>query len=297
MFAKSENHNHRITRFLYWAKNGKPYDENPKKYPVYFFYGYGITDMPGFFRTMIKQGYVEPIGIGEKLKKIRVADLRQILQDNGLPAKGKKEDLLNRIVQAVPQEKIPKNLLGRDIYIPSKKGIEFIRNNSFYDFLTVKKYCIEWSDFECARRSITSFVPSAHDIAWAVLNNKTIEYLKSMDFGMYRNIFLSKYRLLHDEGRDELAFVQLLCAFYLDLSGWENAGKRVKKDDAITFALSTALPGLIYDARDALTETTFEQVFRHIGAITSYIDRDQFEKITRLCICNRGLVKANMPAL
>lgn len=60
------------------------------------------TDVPRELVTLRSQGFTEAPAAEDALAELKVEDLRKELADRQLPVKGKKADLVARLVEAVP---------------------------------------------------------------------------------------------------------------------------------------------------------------------------------------------------
>lgn len=287
---RHEDHSreHKIARFLLWMKDGKKYSDNPNDYPGFFFYEYGIKNVPEFFRSMITDMFVEPASIEAQLKIKKVSELKEILKAKNLPVSGVKTELIKRIVD----NSVPNELSAPDLYVISEKGKLFIKNSVYYGYLSVKQYGIDWETYESARKSITSFTPYPRDVAWLVFNQRSISYHSSANFGLLRNTFFNRYQLLMEENRRSSAIVHLLCVFYLDLSGWGNNGSRESKNDVAEFTARTSIAKAIGNLKDVCNDQTIGQTYRHIGQISSYFNPNQFRTLVYTC-CEKGWIDEN----
>lgn len=75
--------------------------------PQYFEYKYGI-DSDESIATLIKLGYVEEGNAVETLDLLSMVVLKRMLKENSLPVGGKKDDLLKRVLDNIPEEELEK---------------------------------------------------------------------------------------------------------------------------------------------------------------------------------------------
>jgi uncharacterized Zn finger protein (UPF0148 family) len=87
--------------------------------------------------------------------------------------------------------------------------------------------------------------PSDSDVAWAYLNQKTLDYAKHRQWGLYRNTRLSMAAVLEETGKLEAALRHYLEVCYLDLNGPQNRGQ------VVTSGNSTVAPGCDFSLEDA----------------------------------------------
>jgi DNA-directed RNA polymerase subunit RPC12/RpoP len=87
--------------------------------------------------------------------------------------------------------------------------------------------------------------PSDTDVAWAYLNQKTLQYMKHRQWGLYRNARLSMGAVLENEGKLEAALRHYLEVCFLDLNGPQNRGT------IITNGEPRVAPGHDFSLKDA----------------------------------------------
>lgn len=71
--------------------------------PSYFEYRYGV-EATEVLNTLMDKGYIELCDAKDSLYLLNAAVLKRILKQHGLPAKGKKDELLQRMSDEVPQD-------------------------------------------------------------------------------------------------------------------------------------------------------------------------------------------------
>ncbi len=121
--------NQQIAIFL-WLMDGKVFSPgyNKPSYPGHFRYQYNIDDSIDLHNFLIANSYLELASLELRLTKTLINDLKIILQDNNLETKGKKSDLITRILQNIEHSKIE----IEEVYVLSEKGKEFLIKNKLY---------------------------------------------------------------------------------------------------------------------------------------------------------------------
>ena len=74
------------------------------EYPRFLFYDCNIQNAPKYHKEMIQAGYLEPAPIADILAAMKLAELKGILQQNGLNATGKKAALIDSIIANIPEK-------------------------------------------------------------------------------------------------------------------------------------------------------------------------------------------------
>lgn len=216
------NEKQAISIFLNWAQNGKILGDN---YPVYMKYELNIDNPLEFHKRMIKEGYLCEPTLELILKNLKVAELKQILTNNGQIKTGKKADLIARIINTIPANtlhEIFKNNYSSTRYVLSEKGSKFIKDNYFYIGLhNHQNWCISIYEYEHKKNSF-SFKPLFNDVVWGIFNDRNLEYTKKYNWGLVRNNISNMAELLFSENKKDNALLLYITVLYYDLSGLDN---------------------------------------------------------------------------
>ena len=267
----SRNDDYCIAAFVhYCAFSGKPLLKKNDAYPSYLKYDFGINNPSKYHQKVIDEGYLEEAPAANSLKHFKVDQLKQILTSNGLSDKGKKDELIQRIVSNVNLDTLPLD----KVYIPSEKGIEYLNK---YDYLfKVKKYDIAVSEFEHYQQESKGGL--TNDIIWRILNDKFNEHSLARDFGLARNVLLKKAIFLLDEGKETDSLSYYILVFYYDMSGYGNNNTRDSKKD-LMFA-----PGIvkaIYDRKEYYKPEMITRCFEKYQLQSHYCTNSSFEKMIK----------------
>ena len=102
--------------------------KDASSYPSYFKYDYKVNDPTKHMRQLIAEGYLTAAPAEMALAKWKVDELKNILVANGQSDKGKKDALIQRIVENVDLTSIKL----AEIYVPTEKGLEGERAKSYH---------------------------------------------------------------------------------------------------------------------------------------------------------------------
>ena len=75
-------------------------------YPGFWWFEYGIRDVGHALENLAANGFLEWAPKAHSLSSLKIAELRGILENSGLPTTGKKADLVDRIVSNIPEDQI-----------------------------------------------------------------------------------------------------------------------------------------------------------------------------------------------
>ncbi len=159
-----------------------------------------------YHQKVVDEGYLEEASISNSLQQLKVDQLKKLLVANGLSDKGKKDALIQRIVDEVDTSSL--NL--DKVYVPSEKGWEHLK---IYDYLfKVKKYGIKFEEYEAQQKKMQS--SRSNDVIWQILNAKFNEYNMARDFGLARNELYNKALLLSEEEKQADALLHYILVLY-----------------------------------------------------------------------------------
>ena len=90
---------------LDYCETGK-YPKPKGGYPGLWWFKYGIRDVGHALESLEERGFIQWASKKGSLNGLKVDELKQILSDAGLPATGKKTELIERIAAQIPEERI-----------------------------------------------------------------------------------------------------------------------------------------------------------------------------------------------
>lgn len=193
-----------------WACGKSTPVRGKDEYSRYFLTECGIRNVPAYHRDMIKQGYLEKDNEVKSLQNLKVVELKDILTSHGLPVTGKKDTLIQRIMDSGKTSDVLKQY--PDTFSLSAKGSEFLSAHEDYVQLHRHKvWDISWQEYDAKHKQGQSF----NDTAWGILNARAVKDTRL--FGRVEYYFM--YEILRDERRRAEAIQMLLRVLYLDLSG------------------------------------------------------------------------------
>ena len=82
------------------------YPKPSSGYPGFWWFEYGIRDVGHALESLEKRGFIQWTSKISSLNRLKVDALKQILIDAGLPAGGKKADLIDRIKSNIPEQNL-----------------------------------------------------------------------------------------------------------------------------------------------------------------------------------------------
>lgn len=254
------------TVFLWAHDKAAPIKSNDS-YARYFMYECGINNPAKFHRELIDAGYFVEATVEQMLAALKVSELKEILTVIGQPTTGKKDVLIECIVNNASGALISKYCPER-LYILSELGETFLQEHNDYVMVHKhKSWGVGWKEYDAHKISGRSY----YDTMWAIFNEQLANGPR--DFG--RNQYLCMYQLLKEEEKRIPALEMLLRVLYIDLSGVEGMqwydmyrqGLYKEKDvrECFSIAIMTA-PGILNPIKefsdvysDELVDRIYEQ--------------------------------------
>ena len=135
------------TIFL-WAHEKASAVRKNDDYARYFLYECGISNPSAYHRELIRAGCFEKAPATAILNSLKVADLKQFLSSIGQVSTGKKDVLIERIIQNADESSLA-TLCPEELYVLSEIGRAFLEEH--YDYVMVhkhKNWGIDWKEYD-----------------------------------------------------------------------------------------------------------------------------------------------------
>ena len=210
---------YRIAIFLF-AESYATKVKKRNEYVGYLNYECGITNPDLYHKKLIDEGYYQKAKAEELLKQYKVSELKEILSNNNLSTKGKKDELISSIVLNVKD--IENIISSKEYYSLSDKGKKFLEDNDNYVCLhKYKDYQISLLDYYNATKN-DKYKRKFNDIAWQIFNERTLLFQKREEYMSARYNFFNMANLLMREQKYKQALQLYLDCLIIDLSGIES---------------------------------------------------------------------------
>lgn len=207
----------------WWSYSPKAFDTD---YPVWMRYKCEITNPRTKSKEMYKSGYLEKCDFERSLLTYTVNELKSILKNQGLPLKGKKEDLINRICNETDlgRIKIP------EVYSISEKGEAYL--DKYSEVLlaeTYHVYDVSIEEYYSAKMSLPQGT-SPNDILWCIFKKNIVLHSNNKNFGLLRCVYQSMAQYCEKEKRFSECEKYYCAVLRYDLSGLGNGNTYSFKD-------------------------------------------------------------------
>lgn len=235
------------------------------EYQGYMLYECGIRDCPSYHRGLVDEGYLAESTLEDLIRGLKVAELKPLLEELGLPVSGKKDALVQRIMENADEGFIRQHCPAQT-YAISEKGRQFLAEHDIYVRLHQnRRWGVSWREFDENKKPGYS----DNDILWGIFNRRVAT---SISYG--RNEYLCMYQILVEERKRRSAIEMLLRIIYIDVSGVEGLdylrlyrdGSFTEKEAKDNFGASVMIaPGLVADIssyadvyEDAIVDRIYE---------------------------------------
>ena len=225
------------------------YVDGNNEFQGFWWYKYGIKDVNKILESLLNRDFLREGSLVSSMWKATVVELKDILRENDKKVSGKKEVLIQRLLDEVEEEKLNK-VFKRRTYEVTDLGKEVLKNEEHISY--IHKHTIEDLDiFSLSKMLENKPIYLYRDIIWGYLNEKGMEYIKDNNFGLYRNCRLTMSEFVKEEGKIDYSFTLLVEVIRYDLSGLHNGFDmsflRIYKDRYIPYkkSLISVPPGIV----------------------------------------------------
>lgn len=204
---------------LYWC-NGKTLKVN---YPQYFKERYTINPAK-MHKELIDEGLLEPASTEDKFNSLTIPELKDILRAHSLKLSGKKQDLINRLIENAVE---PPDI---DMYSLSLEGKDFLDENSLWiDFhknapmnIDIKEYKKEWDHLKMRGNN-----PDFNDIIWNI-SKRNLDYAsKHNKYSEYRINMQNIFNIYDNQENYPEAVKAAIIICCIDLSGLDDCNSEL----------------------------------------------------------------------
>ena len=266
---KPRNDNYATALFISRCRHGAPVGKSNDDYARYFSYRYKVFDPVKYNKQVIADGYLVEAPPYYALRKFKVDQLKAILSGAGLPIKGKKDDLISRIIESVPLDSLDLDTY----YIPSEKGWEHLKK---YEFVfSLEGYGITWEEFDVFKKSRPDYL-KPNDIIWQLLNERFNKNNMSGYLGNAGHDYFRMGKLLESDGRNLDALSHYVTALYYEASGCISPGF-VYEPDRVYIDPQTI--DAIHRLRQYYDKIILTECFSAFPVQKHYISKKDFERL------------------
>lgn len=260
------------TLFLQAYGNAKPLKQNDE-YQKYFTYECGITNPRAYHEQLISEGFLVPCSTAQILKGYKVAELKELCDALGIVKTGKKQDIIERLVQNVAPDLLKNYTDKEQCYSLSEKGADFLSKHK--DYIELHRNTVWGISLEEYEREKT--ITGENDffkIALGILEKK----LTSTNTDGFRNIYHSIAQIYMQTGDMTSALKNLLYVLFFDANWSPNqsiiSNLAPSDDIAHYYRFSGFAPGLIKDIsnlKDHYKDQMVDEIYETYSYMSPYV--------------------------
>lgn len=154
-------------------------------FPRYWYFDYGIDDPQQVLNMLLDRGFIRAATAKESAEKLKVSELKDILSEFGVAAKGKKADLVEAVQENIEEDDLARKIPVRR-YALTELGEQELKENKYVTYFgSSSKYGLTVWDMN---KMIQNYPHNLfRDRIWAHLNQQVYESTKTLkkDGDMY----------------------------------------------------------------------------------------------------------------
>lgn len=147
-------------------------------FPKYWCDKWGILDGQAILEKLLAQGFIRETTAKENIKRLKVAELKDILLEFGIKPSGKKADLIASVEQHIPEEALKEKIPVRDYALTALGEQELEENEYISYFGNTRRYGLTVWDMNQMLASSNS--KRYRDCIWGYLNHQEMESMKRL---------------------------------------------------------------------------------------------------------------------
>lgn len=170
---------------LYYARR---FCTDSTEFSSFWLHKYCVDDVRAIINKLLCKGFIYVDDAIKGLAKYRQADLKSLCEQYGLKKSGKNIDLVQRILESVPQEEIERIVVSRP-YNYTALGLEEIDDNDYVPYFHITR-CnfstsinVRWMNRELHKHP--EFKSHWRDRIWGELNKETQDAMLENQKGNY----------------------------------------------------------------------------------------------------------------
>ena len=119
------------------------YKTSGNTFQSFWLYGYGVNNPQAVLDSLLDRGFITIGGIRDTLQRQTVATLKIALSKIGVKTTGKKENLIERILELEDAATLESQFPDK-YFVPTEKGAQEIIDNEYVLYLHRKHYMSVW---------------------------------------------------------------------------------------------------------------------------------------------------------
>lgn len=118
---------------IFMLSYAERYKTGENNFPMFWQYSFGVDDPQGLLTMLYNRGFIRIATAKESVEKLKVAELKELLSEFGISAKGKKADLILAIQENISEEELSEKIPVR-FYIITETGEHELNSNEYVTY-------------------------------------------------------------------------------------------------------------------------------------------------------------------
>lgn len=188
--------------------------------PDYWTLSYGVNTKKAAEKFIKKEFIVYRKDYYIALSKLTIQQLKDILKEHSLTVGGKKEVLIERILENVDIDILDNQLKVKNFYILTEKGKEFLKKNELCVLNIKNKYC--FTDKEILNVINMEQPYSTSDKIWRIFQQRILDIYKKNNLYDLKYTYYQMADFLYNEKKFNISITYYIACFILYLSKIDN---------------------------------------------------------------------------
>lgn len=186
----------------------------------FWWYRYGIRDVQSILSLLVERGFLKIGDLKAVLDRQTAATLKEVMKLHNITTTGKKDELIQRILDKIPESELNKHFPKRT-YSLTITGQEALDEEAYVPY--IHRHPVEDLDIWSLNRLVHTkpYMPY-RDKIWGYLNQRSMKHFSEHNYGLYRNCRFSMAQFLKDENKLKDVLAMLAEVVFFDLSGAGN---------------------------------------------------------------------------
>lgn len=193
-------------------QNGSKIRRNDE-YSLYFEGRYRIMNINMLHRWLYEQGYLKLANLSEALSLYKVPELKIILESLGLRKTGKKDELINRVINVLDDSEKERIVNQCEHLFVTEKGLIFLKENEDYVMWHKQSYSVTFEEFN-RYRILQGRKRRFYDTIFQCFNERDSIYQIKHYYSRLEMIYYNLSEALYDEGKYDLSIRYALLRLY-----------------------------------------------------------------------------------
>lgn len=186
------------------------------EFKAIWWYKYGIRDMQAILHTLIDKNALKEGSISDGIRFEKVSRIKEELSLYGLKLSGKKDELIARLVENVPEDELSEKFPKRP-YVITDFGNALLKKYEWIPYID-SHHITDLDIWNLTEMMQTPPYRNFRDEIWAYLNGLLMHCMEEGNFGGYGGCKRTMACFVEEEGKYDLAFSSLCESIVCDLS-------------------------------------------------------------------------------